>query len=71
VRAAAAAPTTDATWITKVYRLRTSMFRPDAGNNVRVAVVSCSGGGCRNLVWDKKGEEVVTWLNTLGITGRC
>src|SRR6516164_9129192 len=69
VRAAAEAPTKDATWITNVTRPTISVFRPDAGNNARVAVVICPGGGYWNLAWDKEGEEVAARLNTLGITG--
>jgi predicted amidohydrolase/acetyl esterase/lipase len=69
VRAAAEAPTKDAKWITNVTRPTISVFRPDAANNARVAVVVCPGGGYWNLAWDKEGEEVAAWLNTLGITG--
>ena len=69
VRAAAEAPTRDAKWITNVTRPTISVFRPEAGKNARVAVVICPGGGYWNLAWDKEGEEVAAWLNTLGITG--
>jgi predicted amidohydrolase/acetyl esterase/lipase len=69
VRAAAEAPTRDAKWITNVTRPAISVFRPDAGNNARVAVVICPGGGYWDLAWDKEGEEVAAWLNALGITG--
>lgn len=69
VRAAAEAPTTDARWITNVSRPTISVFRPDASRNNGVAMVICPGGGYWNLAWDKEGEEVAAWLNTLGITG--
>jgi predicted amidohydrolase/acetyl esterase/lipase len=69
VRAAADAPTKDAKWITNVTRPTISVFRPDAGNNSRVAIVICPGGGYWNLAWDKEGEEVAARLNALGITG--
>src|SRR5947209_2042350 len=69
VRAAAEAPTKDAKWITNVTRPTISVFRPEAGNNSRVAVVICPGGGYWNLAWDKEGEEAAARLNTLGITG--
>ena len=69
VRAAAEAPTKDAKWITNVTRPTISVFRPDAGNGAGVAIVICPGGGYWNLAWDKEGEEVAAWLNTLGITG--
>ncbi|HZW29453.1 MAG TPA: hypothetical protein VFF52_02035, partial [Isosphaeraceae bacterium] len=66
VRAAAEAPTTDAKWITNVTRPTISVFRPGAEHNSRVAVVICPGGGYWNLAWDKEGEEVAAWLQTLG-----
>ena len=69
VRAAAEAPTKDAKWVTNVTRPTISVFRPDAGNNSRVAMVICPGGGYWNLAWDKEGEEVAAWLKTLGTTG--
>lgn len=69
VRAVAEAPTPDATWITNVTRPTVTVFRPDAAHNAGVAIVICPGGGYWNLAWDKEGEEVAAWLNTLGITG--
>jgi hypothetical protein len=69
VRAAAEAPTRDAEWVTNVTRPAISVFRPDAGNNSRVAVVICPGGGYRNLAWDEEGEGLAAWLNTPGTTG--
>jgi acetyl esterase/lipase len=69
VRAAAEAPTKDAKWITNVTRPTISVFRPETGKNSRVAIVICPGGGYWNLAWDKEGEEVAAWLNTIGITG--
>ena len=69
VRAPAEAPTKDAKWITNVTRPTISVFHPDAANRAGVAIVICPGGGYWNLAWDKEGEEVAAWLNTLGITG--
>ena len=69
VRAAAEAPTKDAKWITNVTRPTISVFHPNAANRAGVAIVICPGGGYWNLAWDKEGEEVAAWLNTLGITG--
>ena len=69
VRAPAEAPTKDAKWITNVTRPTVSVFHPDAANRAGVAVLICPGGGYWNLAWDKEGEEVAAWLNTLGITG--
>ncbi len=69
VRAPADAPTKDAKWITNVTRPTISVFHPDAANRAGVAILICPGGGYWNLAWDKEGEEVAEWLNTLGITG--
>jgi predicted amidohydrolase/acetyl esterase/lipase len=69
VRAVAEAPTADAKWITNVTRPTISVFRPDETNNTGVAIVICPGGGYWNLAWDKEGEEVAAWMQTLGITG--
>jgi predicted amidohydrolase/acetyl esterase/lipase len=69
VRAPAEAPTKDAKWITNVTRPTISVFQPDTANRAGVAILICPGGGYWNLAWDKEGEEVAAWLNTLGITG--
>jgi predicted amidohydrolase/acetyl esterase/lipase len=69
VRAPAEAPTKDAKWITNVTRPTISVFRPGAANSAGVAILICPGGGYWNLAWDKEGEEVATWLNSLDITG--
>ena len=69
VRAPAEAPTKDAKWITNVTRPTMSVFHPQAANRAGVAILICPGGGYWNLAWDKEGEEVAAWLNTLGITG--
>ena len=69
VRTGDEAPTADAKWITNVKRPTISLFRPDPERNSSVAFLICPGGGYWNLAWDKEGEEVAAWLNTLGITG--
>ena len=69
MRAPAEAPTKDAKWITNVTRPTISVFHPNAANRAGVAILICPGGGYWNLAWDKEGEEVAAWLNTLGITG--
>ena len=33
------------------------------------AVLICPGGGYWNLYWQLEGEEVASWLNSLGVTG--
>src|SRR5262245_23731508 len=57
VRAAAEAPTKDAKWITNVTRPTIAVFRPAAGNNSRVAVVICPGGGYWNLAWERRARR--------------
>ena len=69
VRAVGEAPTADAQWITNVTRPTISVFRPTADKNARIALIICPGGGYWNLAWDKEGEEVAAWANSLGITG--
>jgi predicted amidohydrolase/acetyl esterase/lipase len=69
VRAPAEAPTKDAKWITNLTRPTISVFHPEAASRAGVAVLICPGGGYWNLAWDKEGEEVAAWLNTLGVTG--
>lgn len=69
VRAPQEAPTRDAKWITNVTRPTISVFRPPAEQNAGVAIIVCPGGGYWNLAWDREGEDVARWLNTLGVTG--
>jgi acetyl esterase/lipase len=69
VRDAGEAPTADAMWITNVTRPTISVFRPEADNNARTALIICPGGDYWNLAWDKEGEEVAEWARGLGITG--
>ncbi len=69
IREAAEAPTADAKWITNVTRPTISVYRPKPETNTGVALIICPGGGYWNLAWDKEGEEVAAWLNSVGITG--
>lgn len=36
--------------------------------NTGTAVLVCPGGGYTNLAWDHEGEQVATWLNSIGVT---
>src|SRR5438105_3618162 len=56
-------------WITNVSKPTITIFRPAKEKDVGTAVLICPGGGYHNLAWDLEGEEVATWLNSLGITG--
>ena len=69
VRTPAEAPTKNAKWITNVTKPTLTVFRPAKDHNTGTAVVICPGGGYWNLAWDLEGEEVATWLNTIGVTG--
>jgi acetyl esterase/lipase len=55
--------------IANVTRPSISVYRPPEEKNTGTAVVICPGGGYWNLYWELEGEEVATWLNSLGITG--
>src|SRR4026208_2616327 len=69
VRAPSEAPTKNAKWITGVTKPTITVFRPAKDKNTGAAMVICPGGGYWNLAWDKEGEEVAAWLNSVGITG--
>ena len=65
------APTKNAKWITDVTKPTITVFRPAKDKNTGTAILVCPGGGYWNLAWDLEGEEVATWLNTVGVTGGC
>jgi acetyl esterase/lipase len=69
VRAPAEAPTKNAKWITNVTKPTLTLFRPARERNTGTAVLICPGGGYWNLAWDLEGEEVASWLKTIGVTG--
>lgn len=53
--------------ITNVTRPTITVPRPEQPNGT--AVLIAPGGGYNILAWDKEGEEVARWLNSLGVTG--
>jgi len=55
--------------ITGVTNPTITIYRPSGENNTGTAILICPGGGYWNLYWELEGEEVATWLNSLGITG--
>jgi acetyl esterase/lipase len=69
VRRPEEAPTQDAIWITNVSVPTISVFRPDPARNTGAALIICPGGGYWNLAWDREGEEVAAWANSVGMTG--
>lgn len=55
--------------ITNITRPTVSVYRPAKDKNTGAAVVICPGGGYNILAWDLEGEEVASWLNSIGVTG--
>jgi acetyl esterase/lipase len=55
--------------ITGVTRPTITIYRPSGGKETGAAMVICPGGGYWDLYWELEGEEVATWLNSIGITG--
>jgi acetyl esterase/lipase len=55
--------------ITNVTKPTITVYRPAKEKDTGTAVVICPGGGYWNLYWELEGEEVATWLNSLGVTG--
>jgi acetyl esterase/lipase len=55
--------------ITNVTHPTLSAYRPAKDKDTGAAVLIAPGGGYNNLAFDKEGEEVAEWLNTLGVTG--
>src|SRR5262245_24312735 len=53
--------------ITGVTNPTISIYRPAQGNTGTAALI-CPGGGYWDLYWQLEGEEVATWLNSIGIT---
>jgi acetyl esterase/lipase len=55
--------------ITNVTVPTLTVFRPAKDKDTGAAVVIAPGGGYNILAWDLEGEEVATWLNSVGVTG--
>jgi acetyl esterase/lipase len=55
--------------LTDVSRPTITVHRPSPDKDTGAAVLICPGGGYNILAWDLEGEEVASWLNTLGVTG--
>jgi acetyl esterase/lipase len=55
--------------LTNVSRPTITVFRPEKIKETGVAVLIAPGGGYNFLAWDHEGEDVASWLNSLGITG--
>src|SRR5579885_1679517 len=55
--------------VTNVTKPTITVYRPAKDKDTGTAVLICPGGGYWNLYWELEGEEVASWLNSLGITG--
>ena len=55
--------------ITDVTKPTLTIYRPAKEKDTGTAMLICPGGGYWNLYWQLEGEEVATWLNSIGVTG--
>ena len=55
--------------LTNVTRPSITIHRPAKEKDTGTAIIICPGGGYWNLYWELEGEEVATWLNSIGVTG--
>ncbi len=55
--------------LTNVSKPTITVFKPAKDKDTGAAVLICPGGGYNILAWDLEGEEVATWLNSIGVTG--
>jgi acetyl esterase/lipase len=55
--------------VTNVTQPTLTIYRPAKDKDTGTALLICPGGGYWNLYWQLEGEEVATWLNSLGVTG--
>src|SRR5712691_11244098 len=55
--------------ITNVTKPTLTIYQPAKDKNTGTAMLICPGGGYHDLYWELEGEEVASWLNSLGMTG--
>ena len=55
--------------ITNVTKPTLTIYRPSKDKDTGTAILICPGGGYWDLYWQLEGEEVATWLNSIGVTG--
>ncbi len=55
--------------VENVSRPTLAIYRPAQEKDTGAAVLICPGGGYNVLAIEHEGEEVATWLNSLGVTG--
>jgi acetyl esterase/lipase len=55
--------------LTAVSKPTIMVCRPPKDKDTGTAIIICPGGGYWNLYWELEGEEIATWLNSVGVTG--
>jgi acetyl esterase/lipase len=55
--------------ITNVTKPTLTIYPTARDKNTQTAMIICPGGGYWDLYWELEGEEVATWLNSVGMTG--
>ena len=55
--------------VTNVTKPTLTIYRPAKEKDTGTAVLICPGGGYWDLYWQLEGEEVASWLSSLGATG--
>ena len=55
--------------VTNVSRMTITIHHRATDKKTGTAVLVCLGGGYWTLYWQLEGEEVASWLNSLGVTG--
>jgi acetyl esterase/lipase len=55
--------------VENVSRPTLAVYRPTPDKDTGAAVLICPGGGYHVLAIEHEGEQVATWLNSLGVTG--
>lgn len=55
--------------LTNVSKPTITVYRPSRDIDTGTALLIAPGGGYSILAWEHEGEQVATWLNSIGITG--
>src|SRR5579871_3239804 len=55
--------------VTNVTKPTLTLYRPPKNLDTGSVIIICPGGGYWDLYWQLEGEEVASWLNSLGVTG--
>ncbi|HZO85839.1 MAG TPA: alpha/beta hydrolase, partial [Verrucomicrobiae bacterium] len=55
--------------ITAVSKPTLTIHRPSKDKDTGATLLICPGGGYWDLFWQLEGEEVASWLNSIGVTG--